>query len=384
MAEEVFAGAIKLLLGDESEDSSLVDPDEGLITVGVMTDFPARSFIAYGEAVVRFDQISSGEDQIFKRRIYSPELDLASSLASLGSHCEFFTVIPPGTLGELVRTVCQESNVVLRPVLAEEGNHMGDMTVTRSQDDEYRQTVHQRRYSAFHNTTAHFRWEKGILSDRAPCWIHSCLSSFVWTQNGLGHWTRLVEAALDPKRSPEDIFVSLELRSSECAAPFPEIWKFLLPVVSKMYMLILSPEEVLQVVSIMGIESAKMRGRTSGDADVQPWVPLVDTLRRKIHAKCIVVPFLYRAESVRFIVSHDIGLTLVTPNAFTTVTAYLAKLVHALMQVGALEDKERFQSLINDLNWGKSGNVPAIVSPTSLKEINRKSIVKQVIDEMSD
>ena len=388
MADDIFAGAIKLLLGDESEEVSLGDPDEDFVSVGTMTDFPARCFIAYGESVLRFDQVStsthSREEQVFKRRVYSPELDLATALALLGDHTEFFTVLPPGPLGDLVSAECIEASISIKAALADEGNHMGDMTLTRSQNGEYQQIVHQRRYSAFHNTTNHFKWDKGILSDRAPCWVHTSLSSFVWTENGLGNWVRLVEAVFDPKRATEDVLMSLEIKLHECDAPFSAIWKFAMPFARKMSMLILTAEECLLIASSLGVATDYLRGKSSSYTDLQPWANLVDSLRLKIECKSIVVPFVHHSESVRFVVSHEIGLTLVSPTAFSSAQTHLAKLVHGLMHMGSLEDKERFQTLINDLNWSISGPTSEFGSPRSPERKVRRSIVKRVIEEMSE
>lgn len=387
MADDVIAGAIKLLLGDDSEQSSMVDPEDELVSTGTMTDFPSRCFLAYGEPVLRFDQVNAPSEgkvggDVFRRTVYSKELQLAQAVAALGNHSEFFTVLPPSPQGELVKAVCLESGTILRAAFAEEGNHIGDMTITRSGNWE---TVHQRRYSAFHNKINHFRWDKGILSDRSPCWVHTSLSSFLWTENGLRNWSHLFDAAADPKRNPHDVLMSMELGSVESDAPFADLWTFVFPFLKKMYLLVITPEECLQIAAIMGLDVERMHTRIHGDPHLQPWIPIVDTLRRKTSTKCIVVYFTQQSEdSVRFIVSHETGLTLLTPSVFTTVYAHLAKLVHAFMHVGALEDKERFQSLINDLTWSRSIQNSRIASPNSPKDFPRRSIIKQVIEEMSE
>lgn len=143
MSSDLFSGALRLILGD-SEESSEIDPEEVPRNIETMTEPPARSFMTVGEAIVRLDQVALKTSVNFSRKIYCPELDLAGSLAWQGVFSEFFTVLPHGYYESTVRTLCAERGVDLRVVVAEEGSHIGDMTVLADAKETHSPTAVQR------------------------------------------------------------------------------------------------------------------------------------------------------------------------------------------------------------------------------------------------
>ena len=378
MADDVFAGAIRLLLGD-SEETSLADPDELPQDKSVMTDFPNRVFLAFGEPLMLYEQMGVAADDrdiILRRTLYCPELAMASAVAVLGNHCEYFTVVPSGHYGDLVVKSAVEAGVELRALQGEDGSHMADMTVLGNEAESIR-TVHQRLLSAFNCTPMPFKWDKGIISDRVPCWLHSCLSSFVWSDNALASWVKFIDTATDPKRLPEDVLISLELRTADCAVEFSELWTFVKTYVRKLYMLILTSEEAIKVAEIIGLSTAAFEGKGLDNLE-REWTELVEQIRGRLGCTTLVVVFPADDASVRLVISHAVGACIATPVAISSATAHLAKLVHALMHVSHVQDRERLEAIVSELTWAQR---PETFTPRTMDEVDRNIILKQVITE---
>lgn len=370
----MFSGALRLLLGD-SEATSLADPDDFPKDQAVMTDFPSRVFIAFGEPVVRYEQLGDSQDDrdvILRRKLHCPELDMASAVAVLGNHCEYFTVIPAGPFGGLVMQSAAEAGVELRSLTGEEGSHISDCTELKNGAK-----IHQRLLSAFNCTPMAFKWDKGIISDRVPCWLHSCLSSFVWSDNALASWVKFVDSGTDPKRLPEDVLLSLELRTAECAVVFSELWTFVKPYVRKLYMLILTAAETVKIAAIIGLNTGSFEALEL-DQNEHKWTELVDQIRGRLGCTTVVVTFPSDDAAVRLVVSHAVGACIATPVAISSPTAHLAKLVHALMHVSHIQDKERLESIVSELAWAQH---PECFTPRTFEEVDREIILKQIISE---
>jgi hypothetical protein len=373
MADDIFSGALRLLLGDSSEDPSLADPDDlPPQDVGLMTDPPVRTFLAFGEPVISYEQIGESFDDtdvVLRRRLVCPELDIASALAVLGDYCEYFTVIPYGYYGDLVQTVAAQSGVHLYSLSGEAGSHISDSTNLGGRK------IYQRLLSAFNCSQFPYKWEKGIISDRVPCWVHTCLSSFVWSDNALASWTKFIESALNPKRTdPGDILVSLEIGISACEVEFSELWDFIKPHINKLYLLILSPEECLRLgdtLQIQGPKSSELDNYEPG------WNLFVNQLKSRIGCRCIAVPFVSDDASCRLVVSLEKSAAS-SPRIVTSASGLVGKLIHKLMHAPTRIGSINLDSLVNGLTVSRSAS-----DADDVDEIDRETIVREPIPEDS-
>jgi hypothetical protein len=334
MSEDLFAGALRLLLGDSSEDQSLADPEDlPPQDTGMMTDVPDRIFLTFGEPVISYEQVGDSFDDtdiMVRRRLVCGELELAGALAVLGNFCEYFTVIPAGYYGDLVRTVAAQSGVHLWSLQGEPGSHLGDMTSMNGRK------VNQRLLSAFHCVSAPFKWDSGIVSDRVPCWVHTCMSSFVWSDNALNGWKDLMSAAANPKRgSRGDVLISLELRTRDCQVVISELWDFLKERMRLFFLIVMTPEEALEIASIIGLSTGTGLGRTAMDLEgYEPaWNMFSNQLRAKLGCFCLIITFCSDDASSRIVVSlaGPESSALTSPRVVVSPMALVGKVVHKLM-----------------------------------------------------
>ena len=343
MSSDLFSGALRLILGD-SEESSEIDPEDVSRNIETMTEPPARSFLTVGEVIVRLDQVASSTSVNFSRKIYCPELDVAGSLAEQGVFSEFFTVLPHGYYESTVRTMCAERGVDLRAVVAEEGSHTGDMTVLA---DAKNKPIHQRRYSAFHSTPPPFRWEKGVVSDRAPCWVHTCVSSFVWSDYGLSSWMKLMETCVDPKRAPHDVLTSISLRASECQVEISELWKFVEQFCSQCAVIFLTPAEA---IDINGLMTKWRQNALDPDADdigqnENEWMRLAAELRSNFACECVCISF-----PCQLLVAHQAAPTPVaTATTWLPPVVQMARFIHAMMVSEPITSEEMLTHLMTQI-----------------------------------
>ena len=328
MSGELFSGAIKLLLGDSSEDTSLVDPDDlPPQDTAIMTDPPVRTFLAFGEPVVSYEQVGESyedADIVVRRRIVCPELELARALAVLGDYCEYFTVIPAGYYGDLVQTVTAQAGVHIYAMQGEEGSHIGDLTNMNGRK------VNQRLLSAFHCAQSPFKWQRGIVSDRVPCWVHTCMSSFVWSDCALNSWTAFMQSATDPKRTTKgDVLISLELRSRDCQVLLSELWAFLGDYMRKIFLVILSPEEAVGIAELLGLSASGLQGKQL-DGYEPAWNVFANQLRGKLGSFSVVIPFESDDASCRVVVAAG-GSASASQRVVCSSMTLVAKIVHSLM-----------------------------------------------------
>ena len=367
MSEDILSGAIRLLLGDSSEDPSMADPDDlPPQDRAVMTDVPKRIFIAFGEPVLYYEQIGDSFDDtdvVVRRKILCPELEVASALAVLGNYSELFTIIPAGYYGELVQVLARDSGVHLFSLSGEAGSHISDLTNLNGRK------IHQRLLSAFNCAQNSFRWERGILSDRVPCWAHTCISSFVWSDNALSSWSKFMESAFNPKRTdPGDILVSLELRTKDCDVPFSDLWKFLTPFLNKLHLLVLSPDEALAAAKTTSLRNKELDGAESF------WNTLAKDLRSKIGCHALVVIFVSDDASARMVFSVN-NASACSPRLVLSPSALLGRLIHKLMHAPK-GTSVSVESVMGDLAMS-----PKIEPNFVITEIDRETMVRESIPE---
>jgi hypothetical protein len=373
MPENLFSDAIRLLLGD-SEDPSLVDPDDlPPQDLGMMTDPPKRSFVSFGEPVVSYEQVGESfddSDVVVRRRILCPELELASALAVLGNFCEFFTVIPSGYYGDLVQVIAKESGVYLFSLSGEPGSHIADLSNLNGRK------IHQRLLSAFNCAQNVFRWERGILGDRVPCWAHTCMSSFVWSDNALESWKKFMESALNPKRTVlGDLLVSLELRTKDCDVPFQELWNFLSPFLKKLYLLIFSPEEALACGELLGLPTQALKNKDLEGFE-PAWTSFANQLRAKIGSHFLIIMFESDDASSRVVISAG-GSATCSPSMIASPSALLGKVVHRLMHA-----PRPFNVSVESV-VGTMTSSPTMEPNRVIAEMDRDTLVKEAIPEDS-
>ena len=372
MGDDIFSGALRLLLGDSSEEPSLADPDDlPPQDVATMTEPPVRTFLAFGEPVITYEQIGESFDDtdvVLRRRIVCPELEIASALAVLGTYCEYFTVVPSGYYGELVHTVAAQAGVHVYSLSGEQGSHVADST------DLSGRKTHQRLLSAFNCCQLPFKWDKGIINDHVPVWVHTCFSSFLWSDNALASWKNCMESAFNPKRTdPGDILVSLELRTVDCEVQFAELYDFLKPYFKKFFLLILSPQECLTLGSQLQVQGGPAKSEPELDGFEPGWNMFVNQVRAKIGCRCIAVPFVSDDASCRLVVSIDKSAAA-SPRIVSSATGLVGKLINKLMHAPPGQPIN-LESLVGGLSVSRAS------SYSGVDEIDRETIVREPILE---
>jgi sugar/nucleoside kinase (ribokinase family) len=354
--DNIFAGAIRMLLGD-SEESSEVDPEDLPKDVNTMTEEPVRCFVAFGEVFLKYRQ--SGE--LFTKQLFSSELDLLLSLSKLGNYCEYFTIIPSGHYGETIRSICRDSRIDLRYLSGEPGSHIGDMT--RMTDGT---VIHQRQFSAFHLAEHAFPWDKGVLSDRVPCWVHSCLSSMVWSNYAMDSWRLFMAAAVDDKRSVGDVCISLDLRLIDSDMSLRSMWKYIEPFMNRITILFLTREEFFEI---------------SGNGKITE--ENVALYRSRLGCECLVVI----AGDYEIIVTHSVG-SAVTLVSSETSELQKARLIHRYMHFGKrIEKGHEWNSILETMNELDSDRILNNKDLDTREELeskeNRTENLRELIKEFS-
>ena len=327
--DNIFAGAIRMLLGD-SEESSEVDPEDLPKDKETMTDEPVRCFIAFGEVFIKYTQ---SKDSVTKR-LFSSELDLAVFLSHMGNYCEYFTIIPNGHYGKAIRKICNDNNVDIRYLSGEPGSHIGDMTRLENGT-----TIHQRQFSAFHLAEHAFPWDKGVLSDRVPVWVHSCLSSLVWSNYAMDSWRLFMAAATDDKRPRGDVYISLDLRLIDSDMSLRSMWKYIEPFMASITILFLTKEEFFEISG---------NGKINEDN--------VTLYRSRLGCECLVVV----VDDHEIIVSHAVADSAVTLVSSEKAESQKARLIHRLMHFGKqIEKSHEWNSILETLNELESERILA-------------------------
>ena len=331
----MFGGALNFLLGESSssdEHSSQIDPRDLTADEGTMTDTPHRVFLTFGEVYYEYLEVVGGGANQFTRRIAGAELELALELQTAGGVCELFTVLPSGPHGDSVGKYIQSSGVTLRTAASSPGPPIGDLTVTSEGE-----RIFQRSCSAFAYVQTPFRWDKGIVTDRAPCWVHVACSSVMFSDYAKEGWVRLLENATEPKREEGEVLVSLELDSARCSAQVAKIWAFVQPYLPRLDLLLLSPSELLTILQLEQILA------------VSDFAMGVQALRPVSGCRCIAVT-VPSPDGPTLLVAHDSGAffekKFPTSSTERSVSGFLVKI---LMNQHRFIDSEHFVGALEQL-----------------------------------
>jgi hypothetical protein len=361
MSTEALRGAFRLFVGDSSSDSDLftnesseyTDEDDVPMDVGTMTDTPARMCCIYGDILVAFRQQSSG---LFVRSIEGLEVELGLTLHAEGGHyVEFFSVLPKTVLADNIVTYLKENGLKLRLNRPDAMEFGGISQLTEMTDpDGVKVKEFQRSGSAFHRLPKPFKWEKGILHDRAPCWVHSSVSSFLWSDTGRENWIAFIENATDIRLPPDYVQVSLEFGSQQ----WPEgvgmetILEFSRPYMSRLTMLILTLEEFTHLVKIADPQVNNIMGtrKTFENALV--------SLRTMLECQTIVV-LIDKQASLAVVAIHTVaGIAWSKPVTGVSERILMGRVITAFIRTPAIKTQADLQKSVNGICGGDSPVVP--------------------------
>ena len=329
MPRDLLEHTFDLIAGDYSDGSSSSDEGRPEMTeVETMTDPPSRIFIFFGEVFVRWQQIGD----MFSRSVCGTEL--AEEIGKLGSHVEFFTVLPQGVVGEEIGRRMVENEIVLRNVNLNNGYGLGDVTMFA----DGRSAIH-RCQSGFTNHVNEFKWKDGIISDKAPCWVHASCSSFTWSEKTKVEWIEFMKAACTRGKKQSDVLVSLELDSENSGVAMSGLWNMVQPYASKLSLLIITPNDLVDLLKLVQVDE-NVPDNSDG------WSYQMRSLIKIIDCTCLVVAFTSDKKASLAVAHKYHGFTQSKPED-ADVKAVLAKFMHAWAVTGSVENSYHFQQLVS-------------------------------------
>lgn len=366
MPAEAMKGAFRMFVGDSEDDSDFLsdsseytDEDDVPMDIGTMTETPARLCCVYGEVFVKYAQ--DGEKLgLFRRSIEGPEIQLGFSLYAEGGHyVEFFSVIPKGPLGDQAVAYLKDNGLKLRLFRTEDLGGISDLTEMIDTDNGVKISEFQRIGSAFHRASKPFKWEKGILHDRAPCWVHSSVSSFVWSDTGKENWIQFMEAGTDIRLPPGDVQVSLELGSKQwpVSQTVPNVMAFIQPYLPRIALLVLTLEE-FTILGAGAVMTSKKQFETS-----------LNTVRAATNCTAVAVLAERQSSIVVVLVHKEAGLVWSKPQNLSNERQVLGRLLTAFIRKPTVKTQDDLEKLINDVCEPANSNFPVpdnLSTPTRL------------------
>lgn len=331
MPRDLLEHTFDLIAGDYSDGSS--SSDEGrpeMAEAEIMTDPPSRIFIVFGEIFVRWHQ---QDGELFSRSICGK--DMAQQLAKTGSHVEFFTVIPQGVVGDDIGAKMTQEGIVVRNVNLNHGYGLGDVTVFA----DGRSAIH-RCQSGFANHLNEFKWKDGIISDKAPCWVHTACSAFTWGEKARNEWVEFMDSACKSGQGKQgEVIVSVELDSENSGVAMSGLWNMIQPYASKLSLLMITPNELVDLLKLVEVNE-----NVSDNSD--GWSYQMRSLIKIIDCTCLVVGFTSDKKASLAVAHKYHGFTQSKPED-ADINAVLAKFMNAWAVTGSVDNSYHFQQLVS-------------------------------------
>ena len=329
---DILGGALDFLLGESSvDDDEFLDPRDLTAEEETMTEFPRCVFLTFGEVIFKYQQIVAADEDgtIFRRLVGGKELELAVAIRNGGGSCEVFTVLPEPkvfTHTDYIRRRIAGYGIGLR---ANFGGCpcVGDETVLLDGT-----RLFQRTASAFATVAHPFAWEKGIVKDRMPCWVHLGYSSIAYSDYAKENWVSLLEFVTDSTESP-NCRISLELDWIACGdKPIISMWNFVEGYVSRLDLFIITPKELSLILS----------DKIIPDIEFEISCVCLTQLRAKLGCKCLAMVY----DEYTLFAVHESG-NVIEKTFQKTERQIIGSLIHAFVKQPNLTNVELFNKSLN-------------------------------------
>jgi len=341
MPKDALEQAFFLIAGDYS-DATESSGEENTTPNGVshaqMTDPPKRVLLMVGEPLVKYQWVTG---ETYRRSFSGPELDLAVEMPPQ-DHVEFFSVIPNNVIGNQCVQYMKRNGIFFRGHRSNDGYPMGDMTILKDGTCSY-----QRSRSAFASAASEIPWDKGIIRDRVPCWVHSSASSVTWSMVARYNWIAFMESAIEPKLQEGDVMVSLELDSVNCGINFEELWPLVMPYVSKLDLVILTPAEIMKLSAVAGI-SLNVDMSRELHKDIENWTRQMKSLLGVLKCRCICGIFPVDGYKSLAVIHQESGFAWTRPEDVIGLK-FISRFMRALVMQGHPKSVDELRSVIEQI-----------------------------------